>query len=237
MDHQVGIAVIGRLAQVDEHQLISPVIVDKPGGGIDIQGGAAHDQNLRIADVVYGAGKHILIQRLLVQHDIRPDHTAAAAAGHALAVVHQLRRVGLAALGAVGAKDTAVKLQHILAAGSLVQPVDILGQHRPELSLLLQPRKGQMGPVGLYAVNDQLFPVEAVILLRVASEKACAENGLRRVLPLLVVQSVHTAKVGNSRFRTDSGPAKKHDVVTFGYPLSQGLYFFVHFRDLPQRIV
>ena len=86
-----------------------------------------------------------------------------------------------------------------------------------------------MGPVGLHAVNDQLLPVEAVILLRVPPEKAGAENGLRRVFPLLVVQSVHAAKVGNSRFRADARSAKKHGLLS----ASKQTVFFIPYPALP----
>ena len=137
-------------------------------------------------------------------------------------MVHLLGRVGAAAFGAVGAQDAAVQLQNVLAAGGLVQPVDILRDDGAQLSLLLQLGQTQMGAVGLDALDHQLFPVKAVILCRVTGKKACAEDLLRRIAPLLVVQAVHAAEIGDAALRADAGAAEEDHVIALVYPFFQG---------------
>ena len=90
-----------------------------------------------------------------------------------------------------------MQLDHVFAPGGLVQPVDVLRHHGAELALLLELRKAQMRAVGPDALDHELFPVEAVVLLRVALEKAAAQDRLRRIAPLLVIQAVHAPEIGD----------------------------------------
>ena len=76
---------------------------------------------------------------------------------------------GLPQRDAVAAVDAAVQLEHVLAPGRLMQAVDILRDDCLELALTLQLRQTQVGAVGLGPVDNELVPVESVILLRVRS--------------------------------------------------------------------
>ena len=60
--------------------------------------------------------------------------------------------------------------------------------------------------------------VKPVKLFRISPVKAVADDGFRRVLELLTVKTVDTAKIGDAAFRRDARAAEKHDVVTFGNP-------------------
>ena len=62
---------------------------------------------------------------------------------------------------AVVAVDAAVELQHVFAAGGLVEPVDILGHHGLQFSGGLPFRQLVVGGVGLGLRGQHLGPIEA----------------------------------------------------------------------------
>ena len=128
-----------------------------------------------------------------------------------------------------------MQLQHVFAAGRLMQPVDILRDDRAQLAFGLQFRQTLMRPVRLNAVDHELFPVEAVIFLRVAGEKARAEDRLGRIFPLLVVQAVHAAEIRDPAFRADACAAEKDDVAAPVDPVFELLHFRIHPVRLPYR--
>ena len=109
MYNKVGFVVIRRCTQVDEHKLIAAVIIDEPRRGVDVQRRAADDEHIRIADIVDGLTQNVLIKLLLIKDDIRADDAAAVTARHTRAFVDYVRRVWLAAAGAVCAQDAAVQ--------------------------------------------------------------------------------------------------------------------------------
>ena len=237
MDDQVGVPVIRRLREVDQGQFIAPVIIYQPRRGVNAQRRAADDEHLRAADVLQRALHHPLVQRLFIQHDIRPhDAAAAVAARHAQAVVHGLRRVGRMAARAVSAQDAPVQLEHVFAPRRLVQPVDVLRDQGAQLAFALQLRQAQVRPVGLRAVHHQLRVVEAVILLRVAVKERPREDGLRRIVPLLVVEPVHAAEIRYAALGGHAGPAEKDDVVALRDPLAELFDFCVHLPRLREKI-
>ena len=62
-------------------------------------------------------------------------------------------------------------LVHGFAARRLMQAVNVLGDHCPQLALLLQLCQPQMGGVGLCTLYDQLVAVKTVKFLRFFSQK------------------------------------------------------------------
>lgn len=72
MDNEIRLIVIRRGAAVDEHQLIAPVVIQKSGCGVHGQRRAADDEHLRLADVMDCPGHDIVVQALLIKHDVRP---------------------------------------------------------------------------------------------------------------------------------------------------------------------
>ena len=172
MNDEVGIAVIRSLAEIDQNKLISPVIVYKACCRINIQGCAADDQNIRGADVRDRLREYILIQAFFIQNNVRADHAAAVTAGYPFAVVDHIGRIGLAAFGAIGAQDAAVQFQHALAAGCLMESVNVLRNSGAKYSLPLQFSQAQMRPVGLDVFHDKLGTVKAIVFLRIAHKKA-----------------------------------------------------------------
>ena len=72
------------------------------------------------------------------------------------------------------AEHRSVQLQHLFAACCLVQPVDILGNDRFQLSFLLQLRQRQMRPVRLCIREQHLIAVKPVKFLWLSHIKAVA---------------------------------------------------------------
>ena len=133
-------AVHGRHSPVDQHQLIAPVIVDQPRRRVNGQRSAAHDQHLRLTDVGDRLLQRRLIQPLLIEHHIRLNDTAAVTFRHAV-LSHDSRKViKFPAARTVIPVHGAMKLQHLPAPRRLVQPVNILGDHRPQLPPALKLR-------------------------------------------------------------------------------------------------
>ena len=160
-----------------------------------------------------GLYHHVLVQRLLIQHHVGLDDAAALAARYAGALRDVLHAIEPPAAGAVVPQHTAVKLQHLPAARLLVEAVDVLGDDRLQPPLLLPLGQLPVGRIGLGVRRQHLGAVEVEELLRVPLKKGVAQYGLRRIPELLVIQPVHTAKVGDARLRGHTGAAEKHDVV------------------------
>ena len=97
----------------------------------------------------------------------------------------------------------------------LMQTVDVLGDHRPQLGLLFQLCQPQMGGIGLCALYDQLIAVKTVELLRVFLPEGMAEDGFGRVVVFLVVQPVHAAEIRDAAFRRNARAAEKDDAAAF----------------------
>ena len=141
MNHKIGIAVIRSRTAIDKNEFIPPVIIDQSGRRVDVQRCPPYDQHIGVPDELYRSIEYILIEALLIQHDVGADHTAAAAAGNVSSVIDHIRGIGLAAFGTIGSQDAAVQLEHILASGRLMEPVDVLRDNSTELAFLFQLRE------------------------------------------------------------------------------------------------
>ena len=114
----------------------------------------------------------------------------------------------------------------------LVQAVNILGNYSQELPLLLPLCQLLVRDIGLEAQGQYLLPVKPKKVGWIGTVKAVTDDGLRRVLKFLMVQAIHTAKVGNPGLRADASPSKEHDAVTLLHPLAQS-FQCVHLAFLP----
>ena len=159
-EDQVGVRIVWGLIAVDEHELVSAVVADEPRRGVDGQGRAAHDQNLRVRDRADRALDHGLVEAFLVEHHVRLDPPAAGAAGDARAVTDVFGRIEFAAFLAVVAVDRAVQLVDTLAAGLLVQAVDVLGHDGAELAGLFERGELFVRLVRLIVQREHLFTVK-----------------------------------------------------------------------------
>lgn len=115
-----------------------------------------------------------------------------------------------------------------------MEAVDILGDHCPEPSLLLQLCQGLMGPVGLRIGEQHLIPVEPVKFLGSSHIEGVAQNGLRRVCILLVIQTVSTPEIRDLTLGGHACTAKKYDILTLRKPLLQSFAFCHLWHSFPR---
>ena len=126
-----------------------------------------------------------------------------------------------------------MQLKNVFAPGGLMQPVDILRDDRAQLPLALKLGKAEMYAVRLHAVDNELIPVEAVILLGVPVKEAAAQNSLGRVLPLLVIQAVDAPEVGYAALGADACAAEENDIIALRDHIAQQFYFIFHVSTAP----
>ena len=70
-----------------------------------------------------------------------------------------------------------------------------------------------MRGVGLCAFAEELRAVKGEKLLGIALIIRVTQDRLRRVVPLLMIQAIHTAKIRDTALGRNTCPAEKHDVV------------------------
>ena len=107
-----------------------------------------------------------------------------------------------------------------------MEAVDVLGDHRLQLSCLLQLGQLFVGVVGPGLKGEHLIPIEAEESLRAAHKVGVTQNRLRRLAVFLVIQSVHAAEVRHAALSGDACPAKKDNILALVDPLLQLFQFF-----------
>ena len=160
---------------------------------------------------MYGTLYGLLVKSFLIQHHIRLDNSTASAPGYTGSLCHRLHTVGSAAAHTVITQHGAVELIYRAAARCLVQAVNILGHHSGALACLLQLCQFVMGSVGLGKRTQHFAAIKAVEFRWVLVKKAARKDLLRRIVVLLMIQAVHTAKVRNTALGRHPGAAKKDD--------------------------
>lgn len=70
-----------------------------------------------------------------------------------------------------------------------------------------------MGSIRLSFWEEHLIPVKTEEFFRMGTVKAVAQYGLRRIVVLLMVQTIHAAEVRNAAFGGDAGTAEKYNVI------------------------
>ena len=121
-----------------------------------------------------------LVQGLLIEHHIWLDDPAAyRALGHR-ALIIKIQVIKPAALHAVIAVDRAVELIYRFTARRLMEAVDVLGDHRLQLTRPSSSASFQWAALGWHRERAS-SAVKAVELLRVPLKKRVAQNGLRRI--------------------------------------------------------
>ena len=118
----------------------------------------------------------LLLEQLAEEDDVRLEDRAALRTGRSRSVLQQLEHARelepRAAPRARRGSDRAVHLDHLLAAGTRVQEIDVLGHDRPDEPGTLEPSQSEVRVVRLGA-REHREPrrVEAPHLLRVAAER------------------------------------------------------------------
>lgn len=100
-----------------------------------------------------------------------------------------------------------------------MQSVDVLRDHRLKPARPLQLGQLAVGGVGLSVQAEHFFPVELKKALWVGHKIGVAQNRLRRLVIVLVVQPVHAAEIRNTRLRGHPRAAEKDNTAAFVQPL------------------
>ena len=134
--------------------------------------------------------------------------------------------------------NASMELVDFLAAGQLVQAVDVLCDHADQLALLFQLGQGLMGPVGLGPGGDEVVLVIVEERYRIALEEIDGQHlfGASAVVVLRVIQTVFAAEIRHTALGGYAGAAEKDDALRFVQYLFQ---FFVHgcsFRNYFQSV-
>ena len=217
----------GRVA-VDKNEVFPCEIVDERSRRIDGKRGACNDEQVRLGDTAQTFRYGSVIQCFLIQYDIRFDNAAAGAAGNAFSSQYILGRIAFMAFKTIIAVDAAVQLQNLFAAGHLVQAVNILGHNGHQLARGLQLRQLAVRRIGAGGQTKHFLPVKIKKLRRVTDKKTVAEDGLRGIGVLLMVQAVYGTKIRDSAFGGDAGPAEKNDTARIIYQLLQFIGLIGH---------
>lgn len=189
----------------------------------------ADDQHIRLRNCLYAVHQALLIERLLIQHNIRLDDAAAGASRNTVTGFHVLGIIEFAAVLAVISMHRAVQLVDVLATGSLMQTVYILRDNGGQLACLLQLCELFVCGVWLRVQREHLVLIKSEELLRLRLEKGMTEDGFRRKFVLLMIQAVNAAEIRNAAFRRDTGAAEKNKflgscAVTFEFAVPMPWY-------------
>ena len=102
---------------IDQHKIFAPEILQKPCRRINNQRGSRHNHKICAGNRFYSAKHDGLIERFLIQDNIRFDAAAARAVGDGVAVKDVLGRIEFMAALTIIAQHTAVQfIDHLLPA-------------------------------------------------------------------------------------------------------------------------
>src|SRR5574344_1533564 len=202
-------------ALVDEHQTVSVVIIYKTCCRVDRKRCAADNEHVGFPYCIDCTFDTVFIEIFFIKNNVRFYNSAAFCA-----VRNAVRSVGacgnkvyvirLVTVHAVIAECAAVQFEHVFTAGSLMKTVDILCNNCLKFSCLFHLCQFEMCVIRFYSFNNEFFTVKTVEFSRICVKKASADDLFRRILPLLVVQTVYAAEIRNSAFSGNTCSAEKY---------------------------
>ena len=77
--------------------------------------------------------------------------------------------------------------------------------------------------VGLGVKWQHLIPVETEESFRLLHKEGVRKNGFRRVIILLIIESVHAAEIRDAAFRGNAGTTEEDDSMGIGDHLLKGV--------------
>ena len=137
------------------------------------------------------------------------------------------------ALHAVVAVCGAVNFLDILAAGSLMEAVDILRDYAVEFPRLLHLSKLIVGPVRLNACGIELLSVELIEDIRVIDKAVDAQEIFRTVSVeldvMLVIKAVFAPEIRDPALSRHACSAEENNMIAFSYyPVKFSNFMLVH---------
>ena len=111
----------------------------------------------------------------------------------------------------------------LFAAGCLMQAVNVLGDNSQELAFLFPLGELQVRLVGLGVERQHLIPVETEESFWLLHKEGMGQDGFRRVIILLIIESVYAAEIRDTAFRGNAGTAEEDDSMGIGDHLLKGV--------------
>ena len=128
-------------------------------------------------------------------------------------MLHVFRVIEGTAARTVIAQHRSVQLQHLFAACLLVQTVNILGDNRLHLPCPLQLSKLSVRRIRLSVQGKHLILVKPVEFIGLSHKEAMADNRLRRILVLDMIEAILAPEVRNSALRGNPRPSEEDNVI------------------------
>jgi hypothetical protein len=175
---QIRDAVVRGSIPVYENQMSATECTYKSCCGVNRERCTSNNQHISLLQSRKSLCYNLLIQTLAVQHHVRLYDAAAFFTPCNAIVVFVRHDIGTVVKSTAGntvvPHHASVKFQHISASCRLMQTVDILRNHSLQFSNGLKLRKFFVSRVRFNSGNKNLFPVKAVELAWIISEKSCA---------------------------------------------------------------
>ena len=224
MDDQRGSRILCFRVLVDQDEIPALEIVQEPGGRIDDKRGSADDEKIRFHDGDHGFRHHPVIQRLLIEDNVRLDDAAAMrTAGDNVRTSRDERGIiWPMALHAEIAVDGSVELDDVTTSRLLVETVDVLRHDGLEFPLLFELGKIKVARIRFLVQKEHPFAIKAIELFRIPHEEVMGDDLFGIVTIFLVVETILAAEVRDSRLRGDAGTTEKDNVRTIVDKLHQG---------------
>lgn len=192
-----GAAVKWRRSCVYYAKVLPVKHIDKPRRGINRKAAAANDKRIGASHFFPRTLPYVVVERLLIQNDVGLNHAAALARRHALCAEDIIEVIKLSAARAIISVDAPVQFINVFAARRLMQPVDILRQHRLDFAFLFKPCQRDMHGVRHGGRIYHILFVVIVKVFRAPREEGVRDNDFGRKSPLVfgVVNAVLPAEV------------------------------------------
>ena len=130
-----------------------------------------------------GAADGVIVQPFFIQNYIRTDNPAAGAVGNRFdAAENGVRAETLSAYHAVIPVGRTVQFIHRTGTGSLMESVNVLGDHGSKTPLFFPLRQCDVCHVGTGGERVHLIPVETEELFRVTHEITVGQQDFRRCI-------------------------------------------------------
>ena len=220
VEDDLGVAVLRGGITVHDDQVLAAEVVRQGVGRIYGQRGAADDEYISFGEGIDRTFPGFVWQALFVERDVRAEHTATRAVRYSLSRGEEdVVREFLAALIAVDTLCRAVHFEYFLAAGFLVQTVDVLCDHCGELAALFHLREFLVRDVRLDAATVHLLPVVLEKDFRLVVKTTVAQEIFRRVFielyVVLVIKSVFASEIRDAALGGYPCSSEKDDGLCF----------------------
>ena len=216
VQHKIGLVVCRGGLPIDDNQITTAEIIDKSGGRVNSQRGAAYYKHIGRIYGIDGVIDGVIAKLFAIQNDIGTHQAAAGTERYVITVYDMVYIIAFSASAAMISVDGAVQLIYGFAAGCLMQTVAVLGNDSDEFSAGFKLGKLIMCRVRLCIECNKLAAIKFVEFFGMGHKKIMTEHRFGRTFEFLMIQPVNTAVIGNSAFCRNTGAAEENYMIAFG---------------------